>query len=585
MTTNSSDIFQIPAELKLDKLSFCPTTAKGLQEWIASVSILQLGTSSKSLFSALLEISELTCSEMLRFDLIQALHPTLENVLTSLEKHFFNQGLITTDRNEQIIELAMLLRSHFAKIYIDIAKRANVELNENHFSFFKINKKKNLEKVRTASTYYAIQQLSLLLYQQHLLYTTPMYGQWLAAHQLLQAAFQHNFYLHNINQLLETQHQLPTIAQAYAQLILLDIFDTHQLRPAEIQGLYLCSFDWAKLVHILPKETTLARYIVDAGKDHAPIFNTRQSNNFNAHIFISTQSLLEHLNETQTKNGAFLSRNEKLFLTPALHFHIQNLLTNTAERRHERYEYSAQLNICFGLSVAHFYLSKGKNLNETLQLKDGGDYHFQSESGFVNAAADSTPLSGGIQNTKALDREAKQIYTTEVLDISVNGYRIKWSGVTPANLKTGEFILIQENSQSQWRGGVIRWIKQSTEKSLELGLEVIAQDMYPCAAYTRVDKHSNNYQTALLVQSSQLDEVNTSLILSGSQLFREKQTIHLRIGQDELRIYLTKAQIITQSFIRFDFELLNEEQQDLVDQFIAQQGKEMKDHDLWEALK
>ncbi len=58
---------------------------------------------------------------------------------------------------------------------------------------------------------------------------------------------------------------------------------------------------------------------------------------------------------------------------------------------------------------------------------------------------------------------------SEVLDISVNGYRIKWTGTTPANLKTGEFILVQENAQSQWRGGVVRWIKQSTEKSLELG--------------------------------------------------------------------------------------------------------------------
>ena len=63
MTTHTSDTFQHPTELKLDKLSFCPTTAKGLQEWLNSVSILQLGTSSKSLFNALLEISELKCQE------------------------------------------------------------------------------------------------------------------------------------------------------------------------------------------------------------------------------------------------------------------------------------------------------------------------------------------------------------------------------------------------------------------------------------------------------------------------------------------------------------------------------------------
>ena len=128
MTNPTSDIFQNSTELKLDKLSFCPTNAKGLQEWLAGVSILQLGTSSKSLFNALVEISELKCQEMLRFDLIQILHPTLESILTSLEKHFANQGLITTDRNDQIIELAMLLRSHFAKIYL-----CTRQISQNHY--------------------------------------------------------------------------------------------------------------------------------------------------------------------------------------------------------------------------------------------------------------------------------------------------------------------------------------------------------------------------------------------------------------------------------------------------------------------
>lgn len=223
MTTHTSDTFYNPTELKLDKLSFCPTNAKGLQEWLNGISILQLGTSSKALFNALLEISELKCQEMLRFDLVQILHPTMESVLTSLEKHFTNQSLITTDRNDQIIELAMLLRSHFAKIYIDIAKRCNQQLNQQKFSIFSFGHKKSLQTARIASIYYALQQLTLLLYQQHMLYATPTAGQWIAAHQLIECAIEHNFYQSNVNQLLGTQHQIANIAQAYAQLILLDI--------------------------------------------------------------------------------------------------------------------------------------------------------------------------------------------------------------------------------------------------------------------------------------------------------------------------------------------------------------------------
>ncbi len=578
---NTSDLFQVPSELKLEQLSFCQNTVKSIQAWAADLSILQLGDSSQALFNALLEISELKCQETLRFDLIQAIHPTLENVLTSLEKHFFNQALISSDRNDHIIELALLLRSHFSKVYIDIARRSHQQLTQQKFSLFAFNLKKNLQTARILATYYALQQLALLRYQQHMLYSPSLPNQWVIAHQLLDTAIQQHYYLNNINQLQGTQHQLVSIAQAYAQLILLEIFNTHQIRPAEIQGLYLCSFDWAKLVQILPKETTLSRYVVDSSKDHPPIYNSHQNNGFNADIYISTQALLDHLNENQGRKGEHFSRNERLFLTPALHFHLHNILTNTAERVHERYEYSAQIKICFGLTVAHFYLSNGKNFNETLVL--GDNYQFQNESHFVNAM--HTNSSVDISSIKTLDRETKQIYNADVLDISVNGYRIKWTGETPKNLKTGEFILVQENNQSPWRGGVIRWIKQSAEKSLELGLEILTQELFPCAVFVKTDRHTGHYHPALLVQSTDAEDVSTSLVLPGIQVLRDKQTVQLRLGEEELKVFLIKPLLITQSFMRFDFELLNDQRQPVLDSFIQKQVNEVKNNDLWEALK
>ncbi len=54
--------------------------------------------------------------------------------------------------------------------------------------------------------------------------------------------------------------------------------------------------------------------------------------------------------------------------------------------------------------------------------------------------------------------------------------------------------MVQENAHSQWRGGVIRWIKQSSEKSLELGLEILAQDLFPCAVMVKTDRTTQNYQ-------------------------------------------------------------------------------------------
>ena len=73
--------------------------------------------------------------------------------------------------------------------------------------------------------------------------------------------------------------------------------------------------------------------------------------------------------------------------------------------------------------------------------------------------------------------------------------------------------------------------------------------------------------------------------MPGSQIFREQQAVHLRLGKEEVKVYLLTAQLITQSFVQFDFELLNEEEQPVLNKFISQKNMDTNDQDLWEALK
>ena len=131
----------------------------------------------------------------------------------------------------------------------------------------------------------------------------------------------------------------------------------------------------------------------------------------------------------------------------------------------------------------------------------GSNYQIKGASNFLDPSNQTIPINE--TPLKNIDRESKKIHQVDVLDISVTGYRIQWTGVTPKNLKTGEFILVQENSRSPWRGGVIRWIKQSSEQSLELGLEVLAQDIAPCACYLQVDRNTRHYHPPLIMQNTQ----------------------------------------------------------------------------------
>jgi len=50
-------------------------------------------------------------------------------------------------------------------------------------------------------------------------------------------------------------------------------------------------------------------------------------------------------------------------------------------------------------------------------------------------------------------------------------------------------------------------------------------------------------------------------------------------------VYLLKAQLVTQSFVQFDYELLDDQQQNSLKKLMFKQAKDSDNQDLWEALK
>ena len=88
-----------------------------------------------------------------------------------------------------------------------------------------------------------------------------------------------------------------------------------------------------------------------------------------------------------------------------------------------------------------------------------------------------------------------------------------------------------------------------------------------------------------MVKVPNLNESNISIIVPNLPFFKEHQAIFLRLDTEEIKVYLTKTVLITQSFAQYEFELINDEESILVDQFIEQQSTKLNNQDVWEALK
>lgn len=71
-----------------------------------------------------------------------------------------------------------------------------------------------------------------------MLYSEPVAGQWLISHQLYEAALTHKYHQTNLEQIQGGKpNSLSNISQAYAQLILMDIFNTNQIRQSGNSGI------------------------------------------------------------------------------------------------------------------------------------------------------------------------------------------------------------------------------------------------------------------------------------------------------------------------------------------------------------
>lgn len=595
----SPDFFTIPNETTRETLSFCETNVKSLQQWADQLNSSQLGDSSKALLNAIVEISELDCAPELRYQFLQSLHSLLEQTISFLEKNFIGSYTLNIHHQEGVTDLTQLFRCYIARIYNHIANDLDQTLNHAKFSIFSVLKRKNLQQIRIVSIYLALEQLNLLRYQQLLLYKGALIGQWRCAHQLYKISQDNDF----DDQDIKSKHTFfssiktsQTILDVYKQMCLLDILNTHQVRPVEIYELYQCSFQWVKFLKLSLKENNFSRYIIDLNKDFPPVMNHFQNDMEDDVLYLETQSLYEHINLVNLPGQKSLSKIEQQNLTSSLVFHTLNILNNSPERRFERYNFTSNICITFGLQSAHYYLSNGKEFEDTLEkLKDfpkssesrqTSPWHSELQSSMWDTDVKKQQKPLAKPKKQSIDDESqKQIYSCTIIDISVNGYRMKWTQEIPKQLRTGELILVQENKQSPWRAGVIRWLKQVKNHHIEFGIEILSQDITPCAVQLFVNKTSTSYHPALLVRKDVLNEVSLSIIVPGSQVFKEQQTVSLRLGKKEIKIYLMNAKLINQSFTLLEFDLLDDSDEVTLNTFLEKHAESLKKLDLWDSLK
>ena len=149
-------------------------------------------------------------------------------------------------------------------------------------------------------------------------------------------------------------------------------------------------------------------------------------------------------------------------------------------------------------------------------------------------------------------------YRLKAKDRSPAGQRLIWSESPPSSLRVGEAIALSAERGEDWGVGVLHWIQQKSDKTIEIGIEILAAQPNPCGVcLLKNNKPSSDYMRGFLIPEMPSWEQPATLMtlnagLSVGAMVRVKQS-----GQ-EMDIQLTKLVLATQSLNQFEYSTVGE---------------------------
>ncbi len=549
--------------LTLATLSLVNANKNDFKAWLKGLSLLNLGDSARQLFITLKELSILNIDDQLRFELVELLRPPIRTIISSMSRQYYNQSLNLDQRADRIANLVQSFLSYQIIVYDSISERCAQQLNKTTFGLFNIKQKKGLLQLFGLASHRSLSELCSLIFELQMLYQKLPEGFWLKAHSIYLRAKHLNVVDSEFEDSNNTYVTKLSIERVYAHLIIMGVINSNKLRQNEVKAIYQFSEFWSAYLSLSSDETPYHTYTINPHIDSPPIFITKAREASKDSLFVNTQHLFQHFKGLVSANPHYAHPAEQKNLSNSLRAHLLHNFSSSAERAHKRHNYTGTVEISFGILSAHYHLSGGKSFETIINIQR--DYslpkEFLSMHNFGQVEADMDIEFPSYQEEKKakLTTEQVELYQCEVVNISPGGYCLRWRGDSPTVLRTGELLILREPSDNIWHIGLIRWVNQTAKKQLEFGLEIISSRGKPCGirALQKNDEIDSFKRAILLPEIQSLNRPAT--IIAPAFAFHSNQNVLLRYGNEEIQIHLNDKYLITQSFIQFQYSLIEKE--------------------------
>ncbi len=571
-TTLKPDL-RVP-EQKTSSLSFCETSPKAFRTWVDQLPMANIGEVSRQLYHAIIELNHLFLAPQQRMQYLDLVREKIHFVCSELSRHYLGLAVALPEKQRKIANLSQALQLHLAGGY----KLCVMEFIDNG------GLDKNRRQIAGAA-HRAISELSATILRSQQLYRPSPAQSWLECHRLFRFAYRNKLSVVQVEDDTLKHRRTSSVSDCYKRILLLGCARPNQLRQAELLQVYELFETWTDHTRCGPDLDDDSLFVINMERDNPPFYRSLLEQNPGDESFgFDTRELSTMISETLHSRRDHKETEHELRISATvsdtLLTHLSQALGILAKRNFNRIASQGSLEVCVGLTAAHYFITGEKTFTEFVNGNDNGlpdeDSRFgrlsnqkqDTWSGAHDAApgddrlfSADTPINfkGAYGNSKApaTDRNRPKSYQSLLINTSPGGYCVAWESNAPPSLQAGEVLGVREQSSHPWSVAVVRWIRQIKNEGTQAGIELLAPSASPCGVRL-IQKvgNSSEYLRGLLLP--EISVVNQSATLITPRLpFQSGSRISLLHDGREDQGQLSRKVSATGSISQFELKLQN----------------------------
>lgn len=590
----------VPNRQKPNNKSFS-IRPKKVEAWIESLPKANLGETARQIYKLLQETNKYDLPHKERCHFLEQLRETAHYVTNAMRKHFFGITYPLPQKNQKIAAATREIQIAMAtgyKIALEDALKSNALFQD----------KKHLALL----THRAISYTSRMLVTSYQIYSAPPENTWKELNLLYRFANEKKLLSISISDFYLFLEEKSTIETEYMRAVLLSLSSPYQLRQGEVGKIFNCLERFAQDVELDQYQhnehsNTQALFALNMKNGHQPgiLQQLLTPDNTNNLRVVNTDALTQRLrHEIIATEDVVTSTITSLDMgRPDLsHDLLRRLLTSWAMESHRAFPRNSkreEVHVTTGLSLIHTSLNQARPERKEEQNKEftrSAEYETSTVENITDEKPDVWnmvyPTGSAAQLTQIVTEELGQntnnnqstlaatlsldVNTTDnqqedksknvellenwlIINESANGYCLKYNADGKARAQVGELVGVRRrisNHSWKWGIGVIRWLKFSAKRELELGVEMLNPDAAAIGMRPAINDDSHELQRTLLLPS--IAAINQpATLVTGPAPWRIGNKLVLNILGKNFNVILTHQVQNTGLFAQFQFEFLD----------------------------